>query len=315
MTAPTQPPAQPPATELRDPTVDRASPGRWRARLDLLVTSGKERLAALGVVLVLGFVLGVLALLVFADLSENVAAGQTMFLDTAVLLWLRQLQGPVVDVVARTLSALGSEVVAVVGLVLLGIFVARKRWGAALSLVVVTIGAQLMNDVLKDVFQRTRPAPVIGMIPAQSFSFPSGHAMVSAAFYGYLAYLAWRIQRGGPRWAAMIGLLVLVFGIGLSRLYLGVHYLTDVAAGYIAGFLWVDAVIIGGHLLTLRRRRRGAATTETVAPLAAPAAPDSAPAELASVASATTPPDRDGHSGVPDHDGHSAAVDSPAVLR
>jgi undecaprenyl-diphosphatase len=77
--------------------------------------------------------------------------------------------------------------------------------------------------------------------------------MVAAAFYGYLAYLAWNLLRGWQRWLAVSGLLVLVFLIGLSRLYLGVHYLTDVVAGYIAGFLWVDAVIIGGHLLSRRR--------------------------------------------------------------
>ena len=78
---------------------------------------------------------------------------------------------------------------------------------------------------------------------------------------------------------AVIGLLVLVCGIGLSRLYLGVHYLTDVTAGYITGFLWVDAVIIGGHLLTLRRRARGAVATETVAPLTGPGEPSPASPE------------------------------------
>ena len=97
------------------PAVDRASPGRWRARVDLFITSGRERLAALGVVLVLGFMLGVLALVLFPGLSQTVVAGDTMTLDTRVLLWLRQFQGPVVDIVARVLSAMGSEVLAVLG--------------------------------------------------------------------------------------------------------------------------------------------------------------------------------------------------------
>jgi undecaprenyl-diphosphatase len=311
---------QPPPGDLHDPSVDQASPARWRARLQLLLTNGRERLAALGIVLVLGFLFGVLALVFFADLSQDMARGDTMALDTAVLVWLRQFQGAVVDVLARAASAMGSEVLAVVGIGVLGILVARRRWGAAIGLVVTTVGAQLMNNVLKDMFQRTRPAPVVGLIPAQSFSFPSGHAMVSAAFYGYLAYLCWRILKGKQRWVALIGLLVLVVLIGLSRMYLGVHYLTDVVAGYIAGFIWVDAVIIGGHLLTLRRRRRGAVSTETVPPLAtvaqtsptAPADPapaDATPASPTAPASLTTPasPDlSDASPAVPASPGESA---------
>src|SRR5215212_6537018 len=148
-------PSQPPVTVLRDPAVDRASPGRWRTRVDLFITSGRERLAALGVVLVLGFMLGVLALVLFAGLSQTVVAGDTMTLDTRVLLWLRQFQGPVVDIVARVLSAMGSEVLAVLGVVLLVVFLGRRRWGAAVALLVTTVGAQLLNNVLKVMFQRT----------------------------------------------------------------------------------------------------------------------------------------------------------------
>jgi hypothetical protein len=81
------------------------------------------------------------------------------------------------------------------------------------------------------------------VIPAQAFSFPSGHAMVSMAFYCFLAYVSWRVLRGWQRAAWAAGLLLLVLLVGLSRLYLGVHYLTDVAAGYLAGFIWADAVI------------------------------------------------------------------------
>ncbi len=116
-------------------------------------------------------------------------------------------------------------------------------------------GAQLLNNVLKDLFQRTRPAPVAGLIPAQAFSFPSGHAMVAAAFYLFLAYLGWRLLRGWRQVAFTGTLLALILAIGLARLYLGVHYLTDVVAGYLAGFLWTDAVIIGGHLLGRRRSK------------------------------------------------------------
>src|SRR5204863_3925550 len=117
------------------------------------------------------------------------------------------------------------EALAVIGVVLLVVLGVKRRWGAAVALFVTTLGAQLLNDVLKDVFQRTRPAPVVGIIPSQSFSFPSGHAMVAAAFYGYLAYLSWRLLVGWPRRLAVSGLLVLAFLIARSRLYLGGPYL------------------------------------------------------------------------------------------
>ncbi len=252
--------AQSPA-DTPDPILARASPAGWRAWLIVLATSGRERLAALGLALTLGLLLGGLALVVFASVAEDVAEGETERLDTAVLVWLQQLQSPVVDVVARASSAMGSEVVGVLLVVLVGGFVWRRRGGAASALILTTIGAQLLNDLLKDLFHRTRPAPLVGLIPAQSFSFPSGHAMVAAAFYGYLVYVAWRLLTGWQRWLAVGVLTVLVVLIGLSRLYLGVHYLTDVAAGYIAGFLWTDAVIIGGHLLQRRRRRTAALAT------------------------------------------------------
>ena len=86
--------------------------------------------------------------------------------------------------------------------------------------------------------------------------------MVSLATYGFLAYLGWRLLRGRWRvlWVGALALLVIL--IGLSRLYLGVHYATDVLAGYLAGFIWLDSIIIGGHVLERRVRRRQTAGSQ-----------------------------------------------------
>src|SRR5262249_55909796 len=140
----------------------------------------------------------------------------------------------------------------------LGLLLWRRRWGAAFTLVLVTVGAQLLNDILKDVFHRARPQPLLGFIDAQQYSFPSGHAMVAAAVYLYVAYFSWRLVRGWWRGLLAIGLIVLVVLIGISRLYLEAHYLSDVLAGYLAGLIWTDAVILAGHLLPLRPIRRAA---------------------------------------------------------
>ena len=92
----------------------------------------------------------------------------------------------------------------------------------------------------------------------QSWSFPSGHAMVSLAFYGFLAYLGWHLLRGSWRatWLTLMFLLIIL--IGLSRMYIGVHYFTDVVAGYSAGFIWLETVIFAGRVLSRAPRARRA---------------------------------------------------------
>jgi undecaprenyl-diphosphatase len=149
---------------------------------------------------------------------------------------------------------LGAELLSAFMTVLLVAFAYGRRWGAVAGLLLVTVGAQLQNNVLKDLFQRTRPTPLVGLIAAQAFSFPSGHAMVAAAFYLFVGYVSWRLLRGRLRVACVTAIVVVVLVVGLSRLYLGVHYFTDVVAGYLAGLAWANAVIIGGTLLGRRRR-------------------------------------------------------------
>jgi hypothetical protein len=267
----------------RDPAIAQASPRGWRAWGLALLAHGKKRLLALGVTLIAGFGMGLLALYWFAELAEEVAEGDTAAFDGAVLVMLRQFSSPVADTVAHVVSFFGSELVAILLVVAVALLGRRGRWGAVAGLFLTTVGAQLLNNVLKDLFHRTRPAPVEWLaVPAQAWSFPSGHAMVSAAFYLFLAYLGWRILRGRVRVLWTVGLLVLVLAIGLSRLYLGVHYLTDVVAGYIAGFLWTDTVIIGETLLARRRAPHLPPTPEVrEAPRAGPG-PDQSDARTAS---------------------------------
>ena len=249
--------------EQLDPTVAAASPHSWRAWARDVAASGWRWVAQLGLALGLGFTAAILALYAFAKLADDVLERDMDQLDGAVVEWLRQFSSPALDTAARVVSFLGSEAIAVLLVLLLVVFAQQRRWGTICALLLTTGGAQLLNNVLKELFQRTRPAPVLGLIPAQEFSFPSGHAMVSMAFYCFIAYVSWRVLRGWRRAAWTVGLLLLVLLIGLSRLYLGVHYLTDVAAGYLAGFFWTDAVIIGGSLLSRGRRARASRAART----------------------------------------------------
>jgi undecaprenyl-diphosphatase len=239
----------------RDPLVAAAPPRDWRAWLVALIRTGRVRLGSAALVLAAAIAAGAGLLVLFGTLADEVFEGDTMAVDQSVYLWLRRGATPAADNVARLVSAMGSEVVGALLVAFLISFAWRRRWGAAVSLGLVTVGAQLLNNVLKDHFRRVRPAPVDSLIPAQTWSFPSGHAMVSAAFYLFLAYLGWRLLRGRARVIVTVVLLALVLLIGLSRMYLGAHYLTDVVAGYLAGALWTEAVIVAGHVLPPARGR------------------------------------------------------------
>jgi undecaprenyl-diphosphatase len=105
---------------------------------------------------------------------------------------------------------------------------------------VALVGAQLLGWALKATFERPRPSFDDPVATASWFSFPSGHAMSSIALYGALAYVfADRFGSVRSRFAGLGGLALLLAAIGFSRLYLGVHYLTDVLAGYSAGLAWL----------------------------------------------------------------------------
>ena len=244
-----------------DPALDAAPASGWRRWADELLTRQQERLAAFGGIVVAGFIAAVVVLYAFAWLAYQVLEKQTQALDLATLAFLQTFASPALTTVATIISLFGSQAVALVGAIMLVLFAYQRRWGAAITLVLVGGGAQILNNILKEFFHRARPSTVIGIIEAQQYSFPSGHAMVSAAFYCYVAYLCWRLVHGRWRIVLVTALLVLVLLIGLSRLYLEAHYLSDVIAGYLAGFLWTDSVILGSRALALRRKRRRARGT------------------------------------------------------
>jgi membrane-associated phospholipid phosphatase len=115
-------------------------------------------------------------------------------------------------------------------------------------------GDVVLESVLKHAIQRPRPIYASAALHGNSFSFPSGHAMGSLVTYGMCAYLAatfWT-KRSSTRLVVSVAASILVVAIGLSRLYLGVHYLSDVVAGYAAGTVWLTACATGCDIATRR---------------------------------------------------------------
>ena len=205
-----------------------------------------ERLTFLAAVwLALGLAVSAFVIWAFLELADEVLEGDSRAFDRAVLLWVHDnvpdwWNGPM-----RLLTALGYYYVVVPLLIVAPLLFYRRGWRlSAVLLVVSTGGSIVLTTVLKGVFQRTRPELFDSGYQASFYSFPSGHATVAVGLYGMLTViLAYRL-RGTARWAvAACGLLVVLL-IGFSRLYLGVHYPTDILAGYLSALLWL--VCVGG---------------------------------------------------------------------
>jgi membrane-associated phospholipid phosphatase len=136
------------------------------------------------------------------------------------------------------------------GIALAVYFISRQAWVFFASWIAALIGAGVLDQFLKGAIQRPRPAYAVAVLQGHSFSFPSGHALASLVAYGMTAYFVvvlW-VKETSSRTTVVYLATILVFAIGVSRLYLGVHYFTDVIAGYAAGAVWLSACITGAEI-------------------------------------------------------------------
>src|SRR5215203_5096840 len=208
-----------------------------------------------------GLAFSVFVVWAFVEPADEVVEGESRAFDGAVLLWIHSTLPGWLDGPMRLVTALGYYWVV---MPLLAVAVAsfyRRGWKlSAMLLLVSTAGSVVLTTVLKSVFQRARPELFDSGYQASFYSFPSGHATVAVGFYGMLTLvLAYRL-RGIARWAVAISGTLVVLLIGFSRLYLGVHYPTDVLAGYLAAPLWVVCV---GAVYTLWISIRGLRAAES----------------------------------------------------
>ena len=183
------------------------------------------------------------ALFVFGWLAEEVFEGDTQQFDTFVRTAVHQLAKPGLTRLMQVFSFLGS-VAAVTVMCLAAIcgFLYYRRTRTAVMLAITMAGVAALDVALKHAFHRPRPVAFFGATPS-TYSFPSGHALGSLCFYGMLAaILAERARGRVAKFCIWISAVFLVGMIGFSRIYLGVHYPSDVIAGYCAAVVWVGAV-------------------------------------------------------------------------
>lgn len=211
-------------------------------------------LAFLGVAVLLSLVLAVGGLFLLAWIAEEVMEDHTRRFDSAIRDWVHQFSSPSMTTIAQVASWLGEYGVAIAFVLALVLFLVFGWRRAALWLTITQAGALVLNVSLKYAFHRARPTPFFGPVP-HTYSFPSGHALFSFCFYGVLAgLLADRIQSRLIETVIWTATAVLVAAIGLSRIYLGVHYPTDVVAGYLMAAIWVSSMIAFDRL-RLRRKQ------------------------------------------------------------
>ncbi len=206
--------------------------------------AGERHARAERVLLILGFFTALGALLFFAWIAGEMLKGDTEQFDAAVMSAVHQHSTAVLTIMMKALTMLGSGVfMTPLAVLTLAVCYVRREFHALKTLAATFVGALLLEVILKPAFHRPRPVPFFDLPPPSSFSFPSGHALFSFCFFaGIAAVLSPRLARTGAKLTLWVTAVALVLGIGLSRIYLGVHYPSDVLAGYAAGLVWVAAV-------------------------------------------------------------------------
>ena len=200
--------------------------------------------------MLLGAVGILVLLLAFALLAAEVFEGDTQAFDNRLLMALRRADDrsipigpPWLRAGALDITALGSPtVLGLATLAVCGFLLLQRMARTATFVFIATIGGWFLNETLKEVFQRARPAIVPHLQNVMTLSFPSGHAMNSAAVYLTLGALTMRLaDRRVTKWYCMAAAMLLTFLVGTSRIFLGVHYPTDVLAGWLLGMTWALA--------------------------------------------------------------------------
>ena len=177
-------------------------------------------------------------LLVFIALLEDVLDGELMKLDRAAY-WLvvQHMRAAWLTPIMESFSALATPVTLLVLLLAVAAFAPGRRpgWCCAVNLGLVV----LLNQVLKFMIRRPRPDG-FRLATVSGFSFPSGHSMVAMAFFGLLVWLVWRYERDRRmRTALVLAFSFVIVMVGLSRVYLGVHYASDVLGGFCVSVVWL----------------------------------------------------------------------------
>jgi undecaprenyl-diphosphatase len=222
-----------------------------------IASARKRLLEVVSLSLLFGLTAAIASLIFFGWLADEVLEGETRHFDDVTRAAVHTLATPPLTTTMRGMSFIGSALFLTIATIVVVILFALRKWGREAQLFALTmIGASMLNTTLKLAFARPRPLPFFDLSKPETYSFPSGHSLASCCFFaGLAAILSGRIKRRRTRIIIWIAAATMFLLIGLSRIYLGVHYTTDVIAGFVAALIWILFVRFVELQLARRKRR------------------------------------------------------------
>jgi len=219
----------------------------------------------LGLHLTIGLSISTVFIWIFGGITEDILTGDPFVaVDQWVLGRVLYFRSPLANNVMEALTQLGGiRFIAPCTIAVVAFLLLKRRFEKAAGFTAAIVGGSLLNNVLKTIIHRPRPISETTLVTAYGWSFPSGHAMTSMIFYGMIAYLlvrtvgSWRLR---AFFMALAGFMV--FMIGFSRIYLQVHYLSDVLAGYAGGLFWLSICITGLEVYSAKKKLAATQATQ-----------------------------------------------------
>lgn len=188
---------------------------------------------------------------IFLDLIESLRQNDLASLDNSIATFTQKIRNDFLTGFFKAITSMGDLPFYPIALVVIALIIyqIQKRWSIAIQTAIILAIATGLNFLLKDFVERQRPPDGRHMVTVDSTSFPSGHAITSFAFYGFLIYILWRSNFKFSIkiiLSAFLGFIILT--IGYSRVYLGVHYATDVLAGFAVGGFCLAIFILAFYI-------------------------------------------------------------------
>lgn len=217
------------------------------------------------IAIIIALLIVVFGINIFIELTRALKSTMVTSFDQKITEYIISFRSPELNVFFQYLTEVGDfygylVLTAVFTIVFFLIF---RNWRYVLEMVFVLLVSGLANSSLKQVFNRARP-DAVHLVSVETLSYPSGHAMSAMAFYGFLIYLFSSLKLN--KWIKFLSIFVcsiIILGIGISRIYLGVHFPSDVLGGFIAGFIWIIFCVVLFHIIDLLRKRNRNKKTKT----------------------------------------------------
>ena len=216
----------------------------------------RPEIARQSVTMFIALAIAVLSLFFFGWLAEEMREQETVPFDNTVRSAVHTVASPAVTRFFRFVSNANGPVALFVFTALMVGWALLMGYRTTASLMaVMMVGGALLDGALKLGFHRARPTPYFGLPVPRDYSFPSGHSLMSLCFYGTAAYLIGAHVPSRP-WRVAVRVLAgaIALLVGISRIYLGVHYPSDVVAGFAAGLVWLTGIIFAYQRITGNKR-------------------------------------------------------------